>query len=232
MNKELLQLAYDRFQNKNQFKDKDYELSIEEFIVKMYLNCDPASYGRQFVKKIMRDCLSTRSKKELNLYYVKDWVDQGDLVQTFPSTEFFTGKLYDNKKKKFIKWEEAQKTTFEVKISYLTKSGVYNIRNIRPYQNFDYYLLCFVDCKIDFKPEFILVKKSLITTDKFFKLTPMNGTKNANKNNVDIGYGTSFKRSGWQEVMLLSENILEGTSYEDFMNFLTTNVKSLEKMYV
>lgn len=64
MNKELLQLAYDRFQNKNQFNDKDYELSIEEFIVKMYLNCDPASYGRQFVKKIMRDCLSSRQNAE------------------------------------------------------------------------------------------------------------------------------------------------------------------------
>jgi hypothetical protein len=196
----------------------------------MYINCDPASYGRQFVKKIMRDDKDLNDKR--NLYYVKDWVELGDLVQMFPGVDYFSGLFYDYKRNEQVSWEDLAKKTFEVKISYLTKKGNYNIRNIRPHQDFDYFLFCFVDCERDFTPKFILVDRSVITDNKYvFTLTPMNGTKNANKDNKDIGYGTTFKKNSMQELVLEDNNLLEGTTYEDVKNFHRKNLKVLEEQY-
>jgi hypothetical protein len=230
-NNELLQIARKRYINKNQFDDFEYKEPMDQFILMMYVNCDPASYGRQFVKKIMRDESHTPWEEKRNLYYVKDKVDQGDLVQLYPSVEFFTGMIYDTKRNKEVRWDDASKITIEVKISYLTKEGNYNIRNIRPYQNFDYFLFCFVDCDKDFTSKFIMVKKQLITDYDYFTLTPMNGTKKANMGNKDIGYGTSFKKNWEQEWILEQNNLLDDTTYESFRTYLTKNVKVLKKKY-
>jgi hypothetical protein len=229
---QLLEIATKRFKTKNKFTDRDYKKPMDEFILMMYVNCDPASYGRQFVKKIMRDESETPLEEKRNLYYIKDWVDQGDLVQLYPSVEYFSGVIYDSKRHKQVKWDNASKMTIEVKISYLTKEGNYNIRNIRPYQDFDYFLFCFVDCENDFTAKFIMVEKRVITEfDNCFTLTPMNGTKKANKDNKDIGYGTSFKKGFSQEWTLEQYNLLDGTTYDSFKRYLTNNIGVLKETY-
>lgn len=227
INTELLKIAKKRFEDKNQFSDWDYRESMSNFIIMMYLNCDPASYGRQFVKKIMWD--ESDKLRINNLYNVKDSDDIGDIMQIYPGHKDTHPKYMLTN---VVKENCSVNKSYEVKISYLTKTGNYNIRNIRPYQKFDYFILCFVDCECGFNPTFIVVEKKVIVEYSWcFKLTPMNGTKESNKNNTNIGYGTSFKKYSQKEDILQNYNLLQGTTYQNLLDFLGDNKKKLKEEF-
>ena len=232
LNQELLEQAKDKYESKNDIKDHYYyKDSMEDFILRMFIHCDPSSYGKKFVKKILRDHKS--DDKGVTLYSVFDKTDRGDIALSYPEPNYFTGRFYDPREFRELDYQtEVFKKWAEVKISYLGKNDTFTIRNIRPYQDFDYYLLCFVDCKDNFKPCFILVSKDVITNNPVFTLTPMNGTKNANKDNKDIGYGMTVKRNG-DNFFYLTEitNLLEGTTYQDVTNFFIRENEKLKRHF-
>lgn len=230
INETLLEQAILRYENKNKIRDEHYKEDINSFILRLYLQCDPAGYGKVFVKKILRD---NNGKNGINIYPMLDRGDKGDMAQTYPERHYFTGQFYDKRFPftKELPFNKVITKYYEVKISYLGKNDTYTIRNIRPYQNFDYYILCFVNCKNKFKPSFIVVPKKEITENSIFTLTPMNGTKNANKDNKDIGYGTSLKRNHWKDLYLEGQNLLKGTSYEDLITYLSEQSLELEKTF-
>ncbi len=227
MDNELYLRAVNRYETKNQLTLGDFQLSMRNFILKIYCDCDPATYGKAFTNKIIHDFPNTFN-------VVRDTDDIGDLSVTYPirnrnydSYNVITGKmgiymlgLYGN---------EVKKIHLEGKISYLSnKTQTYTVRNIRIYQNFNYFVFCLVDCDDKFEPEFIVVEKEVITKGPI-KLHIMNGTKDRNKNNTDVGVGFAFKKGSKQYHYLLNNNKVKGNhTYEDFMEFITLEGQRLK----
>jgi hypothetical protein len=111
-------------------------------------------------------------------------------------------------------------TYYEVKTSFLGKSGCYRLTHIRSWQDFNYYLICFIDCENDFKPELYILEKSVINN---LSLTPMNGTGLANSSNVNIDNSVSVKKNGNLHQLIKENNLLSGTDIKDLIEFSKTN---------
>jgi hypothetical protein len=116
------------------------------------------------------------------------------------------------------------KTEFlEVKVSYLAKNTAkYNIKNIRKYQNVDYYLIILIDS--NFKPHIYCVYKDVICDNPILKLGFMSQTKEINLQNTQPLYSTTI-HSDEVDWVLGRKNLLGGTSYYDLMVFI-------KKMYL
>lgn len=226
MNNELLMLAINKFKSKNKFTPNEYLLPIEDFILKMYLNCDPSSYGNQFVKKLLKD----NFQKGINLGKLTNTSDTADICQTSHLHWYEDYFCLDDDAHTPIPlhFNDIEKSLYEVKISYLTKANNYTIRNIRPYQTFDYFLLCFVDCSNNFLPNFFVVTKEYVLNE--LTLNPMNGTKEANKDNKNIVYGTTLSKNGGSFYLMKNcANLLNGTSYTHLNEFFISEHEILKQ---
>jgi hypothetical protein len=107
---------------------------------------------------------------------------------------------------------------FEVKVSFLPKkSNKYNIKNIRKYQNVDYYLIILVDDK--FKSHIYCVPKDVICDNPILKLGYMSQTKEVNSQNALPLYSTTINGDEI-EWILGRKNVLDGTSYSDLLEFI------------
>jgi len=220
INSMLLKIAKDRYQTKNELTEEDYNLSMDEFIMKIYVTCDPATYGKAFTTKINKDLPE-------QFFTVSDGEDNGDLCVTYPKrnpnyNQFFICTNVSGMYMTNLDFEtEVKKIFLEGKISYLSKKTKrYTIRNIRPYQNFDYFMLCLVDCDNDFKSEYIVVDKDVITEGEF-NLHIMNGTKKSNVKNNTVGKGYTFVKNSWQHKHLIENNKLgNNPTYEGFIKFI------------
>ena len=107
---------------------------------------------------------------------------------------------------------------FELKVSYLSQENdSYSITHLRPWQNFDYYLLCFVDCDDDFKPHFYVIDKFVAS-----KLTIgyMNGTPKSNKDNSNIEMRATVKRYSDNFDLIVAANKLKDTTYQSLLDFI------------
>ena len=112
---------------------------------------------------------------------------------------------------------------YEVKTSYLTQSGdSYNITHIRPWQNINYYLLCFIDCDNDFTPHFYVINKNIIN---MMKLSYMNGTPNSNMDNLNIELRASVKIDGHNHKVIVKHNQLKDTTINSLFNFINEQKK-------
>jgi hypothetical protein len=112
---------------------------------------------------------------------------------------------------------------YEVKTSYLTQSGdSYNITHIRPWQNINYYLLCFIDCDNDFTPYFYVINKNIIN---MMKLSYMNGTPNSNMDNLNIELRASVKIDGHNHKVITKHNLLKDTTINSLFNFINEQKK-------
>ena len=109
------------------------------------------------------------------------------------------------------------KSMCEIKTSFLDKKGSYNLTHLRMWQKFRYYLFCLIDCENDFTPEFYVIDKYVLNK---IKMTPMNGTKESNSDNVNIELRTTIKKGSDSFKILVKENKLGGTSFNDLKNFV------------
>jgi hypothetical protein len=108
---------------------------------------------------------------------------------------------------------------FEVKASYLgQKNDSYNITHIRQWQNFDYYLLCFVDCDSDFTPNFFVIDKKILD---MIKLSNMNGTPKSNKDNTNVEKRVTLKRNELSYLMVSNFNLLKDNTFESLLEFIS-----------
>lgn len=108
---------------------------------------------------------------------------------------------------------------FEKKTTFLNKNGKYSITNIRDWQDFNYFILCFID--LDYNPSFFCVPKEVVTNNPILRLSAMNDDKETNKHNKYVGKRVSFP-SYDVNYIFKKHNILKGTSYKDLLLFFKT----------
>jgi hypothetical protein len=189
-----------QFKEKNHIDDSDYELPLDEFLVKIHNECDPGVYGNNFSKRVIRDSNGI-------LKYVSQTENMGDCKFKEKNTNI----------EKYI----------EIKISYLSeRNNTYKLSNLRFYQNFDYFLFCFVD-KLTMEYNFYLVKQKTLEECNFFKFTPVSGTILDNYKNNNIIYSSTITVTDMSWVFD-KLNVLDDSTYESFLKFLKTDKDNLE----
>ena len=87
---------------------------------------------------------------------------------------------------------------------------------MRMWQKFSYYLFCFIDCEDNFTPKFFLVDKYIMN---YFKLSPMNGTKESNSENYNIELRVTIKKASSEYKILEKHNKLKGCEFEYLQDF-------------
>lgn len=106
----------------------------------------------------------------------------------------------------------------EVKVSFLgSKTDSYSITHLRLWQQINFYLFCFIDCKDNFKPNFYLIDKNIINK---LKLGFMNGTPEANLNNHNVELRATVKTDSENMKVIKKFNLLKGTSLESLRDYL------------
>jgi hypothetical protein len=105
----------------------------------------------------------------------------------------------------------------EFKSTYLSKDNEYNLTHLRQWQNFSYYLLCFIDCDNDFNPEFYLITKEDMGK---FKLGFMNGIAEENKGQKNREKRLTVKKGSKNHKLFAEYNILSGTSFKDLKSYV------------
>jgi len=111
------------------------------------------------------------------------------------------------------------KVFFEAKISYTNKNGKYSITNIRPWQELNYYILCFVNLEGDCKPEFYCVPNKVVVDNPNIHLTGMNNSSKINSHNTYVGMRVSISQPqiSW---LFKKHNVLGGTTYKHLTHFI------------
>ena len=211
----LLVLAKEKYLTKNNISEKDYRLNFNHFILKIFLNCDPASYGKQFSNKLVFD-LKRRLKTEIGC--VSDSLDRGDF-----SINYIPKNVLEQNK------TNIEPKYYEIKLSFLGKSKNYTIRNLRRYQNLDGYLLSFVDCENSFNQEIYLITSEDLFNNCGFKFTAMNGTKERNEKNQDFGLGVAFKKDSIIHENIKKLNLLDGNDFESLISYFEGVRNDLKK---
>ena len=114
------------------------------------------------------------------------------------------------------------KKFFECKISFKNLNGKYSITNIRSWENFDYFILCFVDIEDNFKLRFFCVPQKAITENPRIHLTGMNNQSELNSYNLYVGMRTTVapENIDW---LFKEHNMLKGSSYRNLLSFIKSN---------
>lgn len=189
MDRDLLIEARNKQKRRDKITNLDYQLKITDFILKIHNDCIPCTYGKLLPKKIQHDSGPFLRSSDKDLLS-----DRGD--------------LHINKK-----------TFLEVKTSIIGKGGKNSITNIRDWQDFDYFILCFID--IDFIPSFFCVPKEAVTNNPQLKLSAMNDSKEINSHNTYVAKRTNIN-SYDVNYLFKKHNLLKGTSYTHLLTFLKT----------
>jgi hypothetical protein len=231
---ELLHIAIEKYKKQNIITDKDYKLPIDSFILKLYNNCDSTARGKHFMKKVLKDNY-TKFDDEFGFYSINDAADIGDAVITYPKMTLRWEIFWIDPRHPYAGFLDYQtqvsKSYIETKMSYLNKSNGYSIKHIRPYQEFNYYLLCFVDCDDNFKANYFMVNKEVITANYEIAISIMNGTKKINEKNGNKIYSATIKKNSRAYNSLLNNNLLSGTDYFHLSEFIVKEGKVLKEHF-
>lgn len=196
-----LNLAEERKKTYNLITPTEMNLKMKDFIPCIYQKCYPCKYGHVFSQKII---------KETNGFFKTSphSMDNGDFHFNVGYDSFYG----------------------EIKISYKGKNGGYRITNIRDHQKFKLFLLCFVDTKKSFTPQFYVVTKESITELNFLILTAMNGTYSSNVNNKVVPKSTNVKDKDC-EWFFKKHNILKGNKFSHLKQFFNEDFIKTTKFY-
>ena len=231
---ELFHEAEKKYKKQNIITNEDYDLSMDSFILKLYNSCDSTARGKHFMNKVLQD---NRSKlgDEFGFYSIKDNANIGDAVITYPKMTIRWEVHWLDPRHVFCRHldysTQVSKSYIETKMSYLNKSDGYSIKHIRPYQDFNYYLLCFIDCNDKFKANYFMVKKEIITANNEISLSIMNGTKKVNEKNGNKIYSATIKKNSIAYNLLLHNNLLSGTNYSHLSEFIIKEGEVLKEHF-
>jgi len=113
---------------------------------------------------------------------------------------------------------ELNKFFYEQKVSYLSNvNNSWSLTHLRPWQKFNYYIFCLVDCDNNFEPNFYVIDKVAINR---FNLNAMNGTASSNHNNSNIELRTNISKGSESHRTLKKINLLEDTTYNSLKKFV------------
>lgn len=163
--------------------------NLTEFFAFCYLWYRPNEYGKKIQKKL---------EEYFGLVKVSEKDEKGDSFLNF------MGKL---------------KLWFEIKVSYLGNTDSFTVRHIRKWQNFDYYLLCFINPLEDFKVRYVVVTCDDLINN--FRCNFVNGTKESNRLNQNVSLGVTIKKDSKDYNLLLALNRLNGTDAIHMFEFLS-----------
>lgn len=185
---ESIEKAKKKFNNKNQV---DESLPFLHYCVECFNNCSPSSYGSKIQNRIKRDYKFENLTTTAN---------QGDSIVTPDSIidKFPCLKVGDR---------------FELKSSYLYKgdySDSYNFMQLRPFQEFEYYVLLAIDIDYNEKDvnlEWYVLNKSDVNSDNF-KLYSSHGTEEIIKQNTNVEYKLHIVKNSIYHQRLKELNLL------------------------
>jgi len=226
-NMNLLQQCNNKYLLKNTIPEYVYDLSLNEFIMYCYLHCDPSSYG----KFIMGRLLMEVKKSVKSVSGVSDKIDRGDFSLSYPYNDFVemdvngeqVNYLLNSPYKKF-------ESFYEGKVSFLGKNGNYQIRNIRPYQNINGgFLICLVDCENNFNVEYYVINSQMLRDT--FSLSHMNGSKKHHEDSSFNNMGTGFFKGSKQHLQMRALSKLNGTSFNSLVNYLIKTNNKLKSNF-
>lgn len=188
-------ITTEEFVEKNILDEEVMKLPFDEFLIKIYNLLGSESYGNAWVKKLMIDTIGLRQVKASD--------DRGDC------------KFYDDLR--------GIEDFYEMKISYMNKNNKYRLANLRFYQDFDYFLFCFVNT---YKKEYgiYLIRKTDLEKCNYLKLSPMNGTIVSNRDNQNVSMSGTINECD-VEWLFGDMNQLEGTSYDSLLQFFEKRKK-------
>lgn len=178
--------------------DLDYSnLNMYQFILKAVLS-DSQYYGKTLQKKIIFDlCRDTID----TIRSVPDKEDCGDMCLTNQINSH--GEYY------------------EIKCSVLSSTDTWAITNIRPWQDYKFFILLFIDRSKDFKYRFFVIdKQTLLNSGGSIGLHFQNNTAESNVGNDRAGRRATISRGKGSETYLLKHNLLEDNSYESLCKFM------------
>ena len=162
-------MAENRAKNKNQVESG---LNFDNFLAACYVKCSSQSYGPKIEKRVI---------EEYGFKKIPSKNGEGDLLSlkktTFPGFNFGEGK----------------KT--ELKVSYLSSNESWNLIQIRPYENFDFYVFLLINPYNSCKFEWFAIKKNDVNHDNF-KMNAIHGTKKSNLENKNIEYKINVTING------------------------------------
>jgi hypothetical protein len=161
--------------------------TLEDYLAFCYLKYRPNEYGKKIQKRL---------ENYFGMHKVSESTEKGD---------------------SFFSTTSNRKMWFEIKVSYLGINNTYSIRYIRPWQEFDYYLLCFIN-PMDCKPKFFVTTCQDLMDN--FSYNYMNGTIESNKSNSKSAYGITIRNDGESYRTLKSLNRLEGNDPINVFEFL------------
>jgi hypothetical protein len=245
LRKELLSEAKRKLDNNQTRWEQYYHLPIEDFILILYSRCSPSVYGKQFEKKLLYDL----KRIGLNICDIPANKNMGDYELFYPPKKYYDEDLKKYRpsinttknKEVIVGSDNYKRKRIEVKFSYLGKNDHYTIRNIRPWQDFDYFLFAFVDVHNDFKIMCSLVsKEDFLRSDNTF--SAMNGTSESNRENKNISLGCVIKENSFmlKEIMgdipsSLEEynlNLLDGSTLDDLKKFLSEDTLRMKDDFI
>jgi hypothetical protein len=108
-----------------------------------------------------------------------------------------------------------------------SKTGKYNLTNLRDWQKLNYFILCFVDTQDNFKPHFYCIPQTTMFDNPCISLTAMNNTASANRYNKNVGTRTTVNAEdlNW---LFKKDNVLKGTSYKHLTSFIKSQYTKLK----
>lgn len=141
--------------------------------------------------------LATKLREEFNMMSIASRHGMGDAAICFD----MSGKL-------------------EIKHSYMgVDSSTFAIKNIRLWQNFDFFVLSLIDIDKDYNPEMYVIRKNDFTQlQTYFNKQNSDGTGNKSKRRV--GQSLVFKRGSEVHQKLRELNILPTTTFASFSKFI------------
>ena len=141
--------------------------------------------------------LASKLKEESNMLGLKNNLEMGDASICFDKSG-----------------------TLEIKHTYLgTSNQTFSLKNLRFWQNFDFFVFNLIDRENDYVPEMYVIKKmDLLKLQSNFTVQNSDGTKNKSKRRV--GQALVFSKNSDVHKKLRQLNLLSDTSYSTFMNFV------------
>lgn len=141
--------------------------------------------------------LANKMKEETNMLRLSTFLKMGDASFCFDKS----GKV-------------------EIKHSYLgVDTNSYSLKNLRFWQDFDFFIFNLIDRNKDYTPEMYVIKKSdMLELKSYFTIQNSDGTGNKNKRNV--GQALVFKKGSEVHMKLRELNLLPTTTYASFIKFV------------
>jgi hypothetical protein len=224
-----LELAKSKFYKRKE-TNPPYHLSLQEFVIDCFLDYSPSSYGKYIQEKIIKSCIVG----DVDIKRISDKDNKGDCELVFPYDTLTDTHIKNGVKKRFL-WTPSEKfiirKNYEIKVSYLGKNNYYTLRNIRPYQTVNGgYIICLIDCIMDFEPKFYLVDESVIFQN--LTLSHMNGVKSEHTNQSFENYGASIGDDSHSHYILKTNNQLKGTTLEDLISYLKEKKEEMKTEFL